>query len=87
MALDGALLSCLREELVSRLPDARVDKVHQPSREELILSLRHRGGAEKVYLSARANSPRAHFTDVALENPASPPCSACCCANASQADG
>ena len=73
MALDGALLSCLREELASRLPDARVDKVHQPSREELILSLRHRGGAEKVYLSARANSPRAHFTDVALENPASPP--------------
>ena len=30
MALDGALLSCLREELTARLPDARVDKIHQP---------------------------------------------------------
>ena len=73
MALDGALLSCLREELTARLPDARVDKIHQPSREELIVSLRHRGGTEKLYLSARANSPRVHFTDIPLENPASPP--------------
>lgn len=73
MALDGALLSCLREELTARLPDARVDKIHQPSREELIVSLRHRGGTEKLYLSARANSPRVHFTDITLENPASPP--------------
>lgn len=73
MALDGALLSCLREELIASLPDARVDKIHQPSREELILALRYRGGSRKLYLSARANSPRIHFTEVALENPASPP--------------
>lgn len=73
MALDGALLSCLREELLAALPDARLDKIHQPSREELILSLRSREGTRKLYLSARANSPRVHFTDVALENPAAPP--------------
>ena len=73
MALDGAFLSCLREELLAALPDARIDKIHQPSREELILSLRRRGGAEKLYFSARANSPRVHFTNVALENPAQPP--------------
>ena len=79
MALDGAFLHCLREELTASLPDARVDKVHQPSREELIISLRTRGGSgasagvRKLYLSARANSPRVHFTDIPLENPASPP--------------
>lgn len=73
MALDGAFLSCLREELLAALPDARIDKIHQPSREELILSLRRRGGAEKLYFSARANSPRVHFTNVALENPTQPP--------------
>lgn len=73
MALDGAYLSCLRQELAERLLDARIDKIHQPAKEELVMSLRHRGGAEKLYLSARANSPRVHFTTVALENPASPP--------------
>lgn len=73
MALDGAFLSCLKDELTAALPDARVDKIHQPSKEELIVSLRHRNGTEKLYLSARANSPRVHFTSIPLENPASPP--------------
>ena len=73
MALDGALLSCMRCELTAALIDARIDKIHQPSREELVIALRYRGGAEKLYISARANSPRIHFTNVPLENPASPP--------------
>lgn len=73
MALDGAFLTCLREELTAGLPDARVDKIHQPSREELIIALRTRSGNKKLYLSARANSPRVHFTDIPLENPAAPP--------------
>lgn len=73
MALDGATLHCLRDELRERLTDARIDKIHQPSKEELVFSLRHRNGSEKLYMSARVNSPRVHFTEVALENPASPP--------------
>ncbi len=73
MALDGAFLSCLRRELIDRLPQARIDKIHQPSKEELVIALRHRSGTEKLYLSARANSPRVHFTAVLPENPASPP--------------
>ena len=73
MALDGAFLSCLREELTAGLPEARVDKIHQPSREELVVALRTRAGNKKLYLSARVNSPRVHFTDIPLENPAAPP--------------
>ena len=73
MALDGAFLSCLREELTAGLPEARVDKIHQPSREELVVALRTRAGTKKLYLSARVNSPRVHFTDIPLENPAAPP--------------
>ena len=38
MAFDGAFLSCLRAELQDTLRDARIDKIHQPSREELVLS-------------------------------------------------
>ncbi len=73
MALDGAFLSCLREELIARLPDARVDKIHQPGREELVMLLRYRGGAEKLYISAQASAPRIHFTAESPENPVQPP--------------
>ncbi|MBE6807257.1 MAG: fibronectin/fibrinogen-binding protein [Ruminococcaceae bacterium] len=73
MALDGAFLACLRQELICALPEARIDKIHQPGREELLIALRFRGGNRKLYLSAGANSPRLHFTEQAPENPAQPP--------------
>ncbi len=73
MALDGAFLRCLRRELEETLQQARVDKVHQPGKEELILSLRWRGGTEKLYLSAMAEAPRIHFTRCVPENPSHPP--------------
>lgn len=73
MALDGAFLACLRQELAEELPEARIDKIHQPGREELVLALRWRGGAQRLYLNAGANAPRIHFTKEAPENPAQPP--------------
>jgi len=66
-------LSCLKEELAAVLKDSRIDKIHQPSREELVITLRTRGGNEKLYLSARSNSPRVNLTKSSLENPAAPP--------------
>lgn len=74
MALDGIFLQCVRRELRQTLSqDVRIDKIHQPSREELVVALRSRQGSFKLYLSARANSPRVHLTDETPENPASPP--------------
>ncbi|MBR2338706.1 MAG: NFACT family protein [Clostridia bacterium] len=73
MALDGAFLHCLRDELWEIIGDARVDKIHQPSKEELVFLLRGRSGSYKLYFSARVNSPRVHLTAVSLENPAAPP--------------
>ena len=73
MALDGAFLHCLRDELWEQLQESRIDKIHQPSKEELVLSMRSKTGTYKVYLSARVNSPRIHFTQYVPENPASPP--------------
>lgn len=73
MALDGAFLHCLRDEMWQRLRDTRIDKIHQPSREELVFSLRGKNGTEKLYLSARVNSPRVQLITTSLENPATPP--------------
>lgn len=73
MALDGLTLSFLKNEIAETAVGCRVEKVHQPSREELVLVLRGRNGAHKLLLSAGANSPKIHFTAFPPENPAKPP--------------
>lgn len=73
MALDGLTLHFIKEEIAATAVGCRVEKVHQPSREELVLVLRGRNGAHKLLISARANSPKIHFTAFPPENPAKPP--------------
>ena len=72
MALDGAFLSVLCRELQA-VVGSRIDRIHQPSREEIMMTLRFKGGNEKLLISVGADSPRVHFTRVALENPKTPP--------------
>ena len=73
MALDGIYLSCIKNEIKPEAVMMRVEKVHQPSKEEIVLVLRGRNGAKKLLLSARSNSPRVHFTNCTFENPKTPP--------------
>ena len=73
MALDGILLNLAKKEILDTAQFGRVEKIHQPSREELVIHLRTKSGAKKLLLSVRANSPRIHFTQYAPENPATPP--------------
>lgn len=73
MALDGILLNLAKKEILDIAQFGRVEKIHQPSREELVIHLRTKSGAKKLLLSVRANSPRIHFTQHAPENPATPP--------------
>ena len=72
MALDGAFLHCIREELLP-LIGTRIDKIYQPSRDELVLSFRGKGGAVRVLFSASATAARVHITQSVPENPAQPP--------------
>ncbi len=72
MALDGAFLHFIKKEIAAHI-GARIDKIHQPSREEIVLHLRGKGYAKKLLLSAGANSPRVHFTEESFENPKTPP--------------
>ncbi|MCR4925147.1 MAG: NFACT family protein [Clostridiales bacterium] len=73
MALDGIFLNYLKYEIEQKCINAKVDKVNQPSKEELVLIMRTREGSFKLMLSCRANSPRIHLTDYAPENPQNPP--------------
>ncbi|MDR1464969.1 MAG: NFACT family protein [Oscillospiraceae bacterium] len=73
MALDGIFLRCLAAELARDLTGARVDKIHQPAREELVLHLRSREGARRLFLCANAARPRVNLLrQAAPENPAQP---------------
>ncbi len=73
MSLDGAFLHIVKNEL-SPLIGSRVDKVYQPSREELVLSLRtFRDGTKKLIFSANSMSARVNLTEAAFENPQQPP--------------
>lgn len=74
MSLDGTFLHCIREELLSAgLVGGRIDKIYQPSREEIIISLRSAGRHDKLLISANSMSARINLTERSAENPSSPP--------------
>lgn len=72
MALDGAFLYAVKQEL-SSLIGGRIDKVYQPSRDEIIIAIRSEGSTKKVLFSSGANCARVHLTETSPENPKTPP--------------
>ncbi len=72
MAFDAFYLTCVLEE-VRALGECRVEKIHQPSRDTVILHLRHKEGREKLLFAANPAAPRLHLTAANPENPPEPP--------------
>lgn len=73
MALDGVFLSAVCDELKKYGLSLRVDKVQQPSKDEIVLVLRGKSGTYRLLICVRADSPRVHFTSHNIQNPAVPP--------------
>ncbi len=73
MALDGLFLTKIKNELLANAVGLRVDKVNQPTRDEIIFNLRGKGCNCKLLLCVRADSPRVHFTTHNIDNPPVPP--------------
>lgn len=79
MALDGMFLSTIAREIKTVAINSRVEKISQPSKEEVVITLRCRGEngqkseSKKLLISANASAPRLHFTKISLENPSQPP--------------
>ncbi len=73
MALDGIFLHLLTEELKETMLGARVEKIHQTQKTELLFTMRTRSGAYRLLISASGNSPRLHLTTQTIENPQNPP--------------
>jgi len=73
MALDGAFLHNLINELNGTLDGTRVEKVFQPTRDEIVLLLRRSGFSGRLLLSTSGTTARMHLTDNAPENPSQAP--------------
>ena len=72
MAFDGGFLNTVTRELQQAI-DAHVDKIYQPARDVLVLTLRKKGFVKKLILSAASGTARVHFTEQKYENPDTPP--------------
>ena len=73
MPLDALCLTAVAEELRPVLEGAKIDKIYQPTRDEVVLFLRGQGENVRLLLSANPGHPRAHLTTLTRENPDKPP--------------
>ena len=72
MPFDGAFLYCMSNELMEAL-DCHIDKIYQPSKEELVFLLRKKGFVRRLLINIKSGSARVQFTENKLENPEKPP--------------
>ncbi|MBQ3669327.1 MAG: NFACT family protein [Clostridia bacterium] len=70
--MDGITIYYIAKELASRLVGARIDKVQQPERDEVILTLRCPGENLNLLLSSSAGCGRVHLTNVKKTSPLEP---------------
>ena len=73
MPLDAVCLRAVVTELDEKVRGGRVDKVYQPDRDEIVLSIRGTRGALRLMITAEPSAPRMHLIDANRENPAAPP--------------
>ena len=73
MAFDAYFMKAVLEEIREACIGARIDKIHQPSRDTLLLQLKSRESREKLIFVANPTAPRLHLTTASPENPAEPP--------------
>ncbi len=73
MPLDAICLKALVSELKGQLTGLKIDKVQQPERDQIILTLRGPGASSRLLISAGTGDARVHRTDASFENPQNPP--------------
>ena len=73
MAFDAFFLTAVLEDLRQRITGARVEKIHQPARDTVLMHLKTREGREKLLFAPNPAAPRLHLTASTPENPDTPP--------------
>ena len=73
MALDGIFLFSILDELKSKILNARVEKINQPEKDEILLLVNNGKKNYKLLISSSPTYPKIHLTDNNKTNPAQPP--------------
>ena len=73
MPLDALCLTAVAGEVRAAVQGGKIDKIYQPTRDEVVLYIRGPAGNVRLLLSANPGHPRAHLTERNRENPEQPP--------------
>ncbi|MDR4937228.1 NFACT RNA binding domain-containing protein [Rossellomorea marisflavi] len=73
MSFDGLFTKAMTEELKEALLHGRINKIHQPYKNEIIMVIRANGKNHKLLLSAHPSYARVQLTGEEYENPSVPP--------------
>ncbi len=73
MAFDGFVTHSITGELSALLLMGKIDKIHQPEKDEITVSVRTHSGTYKLLLSAATSNPRLHLTEKNYQNPINAP--------------
>lgn len=73
MALDGIFLYSIADELKNKLLGGKVEKINQPEKDEIIISIKNMQSTYRLLISASPVYPRIHITESAKSNPLKAP--------------
>ena len=72
MAFDGIITRAMVAELRNELLHGKIDKIHQPLKEELVFTVHTLKGNKRLFASAGSTAPRIHLIEESPGNPPSP---------------
>ena len=73
MSFDACMLACTLSEIRRMSLGARIEKVYQPERDEIVLGMRSIEGGKRLSINVGSGNGRIGFTETVKENPQNPP--------------
>lgn len=73
MSFDGVVTCCIVNELKNKLVGGKIQKINQPSKNDLVFDIYSNKKNFKLFISANNNESRINLTEKKFENPISPP--------------
>lgn len=73
MAFDAGMLSEVLLEVKNEALGAKIEKIYQPEKDQIVLLMRSQSGGRRLLIDAGANNPRIGFTFTQKENPMTAP--------------
>lgn len=73
MPFDAIAMSAVKKEIEEKLISGRIEKIHQPERDEIRLIVKNGGRQHTLLLSASPQNPRVHITETSKPNPIAAP--------------